>query len=104
MQAPKKDKARMSYILGQVYEKIWNYSQAYSWYEQCLEKNPLHELEFNAMLSQARCYQGKDIAPLKEKLEKLIKKQSNSEYLDQIYYTIGELYQRNGNEEQAVKY
>jgi tetratricopeptide (TPR) repeat protein len=104
VQAPRKDKARMSYILGQVYEKIGNYSQAYSWYEQCLEKNPLHELEFNAMLSQARCYQGKDITPLKEKLEKLIKKQSNSEYLDQIYYTIGELYQRNGNEEQAVKF
>ena len=103
-QADKKDKARMSYILAQVYEKIGNYSQAYKWYEECLDKNPLHELEFNAMLSQARCYQGDDISSLKEKLEKLIKKQSNSEYLDQIYYTIGELYQRNGNEELAVKF
>ena len=102
--ADKKDKARMSYILAQVYEKIGNYSQAYKWYEECLDKNPLHELEFNAMLSQARCYQGDDISSLKEKLEKLIKKQSNSEYLDQIYYTIGELYQRNGNEELAVKF
>ena len=103
-QSDKKDKARMSYILAQVYEKIGNYSQAYKWYEECLDKNPLHELEFNAMLSQARCYQGDDISSLKEKLEKLIKKQSNSEYLDQIYYTIGELYQRNGNEELAVKF
>lgn len=103
-QADKKEKARMSYILAQVYEKIGNYSQAYKWYEECLDKNPLHELEFNAMLSQARCYQGDDISSLKEKLEKLIKKQSNSEYLDQIYYTIGELYQRNGNEELAVKF
>lgn len=103
-QADKKDKARMSYILAQVYEKIGNYSQAYKWYEECLDKNPLHELEFNAMLSQARCYQGDDITSLKAKLEKLIKKQSNSEYLDQIYYTIGELYQRNGNEELAVKF
>lgn len=103
-QADKKDKARMSYILAQVYEEIGNYSQAYKWYEECLDKNPLHELEFNAMLSQARCYQGDDITSLKAKLEKLIKKQSNSEYLDQIYYTIGELYQRNGNEELAVKF
>ncbi len=103
-QADKKDKARMSYILAQVYEESGQYAEAYKWYEECLERNPLHELEFNAMLSQARCYQGKDIASLKEKLEKLIKKQSNSEYLDQIYYTIGELYQRNGNEELAVKF
>ena len=94
----------MSYILAQVYEEIGNYSEAYKWYEECLDKNPLHELEFNAMLSQARCYQGDDITSLKAKLEKLIKKQSNSEYLDQIYYTIGELYQRNGNEELAVKF
>ena len=103
-QADRKDKARMSYILAQVYEKAGNYAEAYKWYETCLDKNPLHELEFNAMLSQARCYQGDDIESLKKKLEKLIKKQSNSEYLDQIYYTIGELYQRNGNEELAVKF
>ena len=103
-QASRTDKARMSYILAQVYEKTGNYTEAYNWYAECLNKNPLHELEFNAMLSQARCYQGDDIASLKAKLEKLIKKQSNAEYLDQIYYTIGELYQRNGNEEQAIKF
>ena len=103
-QADKKDKARMSYILAQVYEEAGQYAEAYKWYEECLEGNPLHELEFNAMLSQARCYQGNDIESLKEKLEKLIKKQSNSEYLDQIYYTIGELYQRNGNEALAMQF
>lgn len=103
-QADKKDKARMSYILAQVYEESEQYSEAYKWYEECLDSNPLHELEFNAMLSQARCYQGDDIESLKKKLEKLIKKQSNSEYLDQIYYTIGELYQRNGNEALAVQF
>lgn len=103
-QSPRKDKARMSYILAQVYEKAGQYNEAYEWYDKCLSQNPLHELEFNAMLSQARCYQGDDIASLKDDLEKLIKKQSNAEYLDQIYYTIGELYQRNGNEELAVKF
>ena len=103
-QSDRKDKARMSYILAQVYEKLGNSPEAYKWYEECLDNNPLHELEFNAMLSQARCYQGKDIESLKAKLEKLIKKQSNSEYLDQIYFTIGELYQRNGNEQLAIKF
>lgn len=103
-QADRNDKARMSYILAQAYEKAGNYAEAYKWYEECLDSNPLHELEFNAMLSQARCYQGKDIESLKKKLEKLIQKQSNSEYLDQIYYTIGELYQRNGNEQLAMKF
>ena len=103
-QADKIDKARMSYIMAQVYEEAEQYAEAYKWYEKCLEENPLHELEFNAMLSQARCYQGKDIASLKAKLEKLIKKQSNSEYLDQIYFTIGELYQRNGNETLAMQF
>lgn len=103
-QASREDEARMSFILAQTYEKLGNYSQAYTWYENCLDKRPLHEMEFNAMLSQARCYQGNDIETLKKKLEKLIKKQSNSEYLDQIYYTIGELYHRNDNIETAMEF
>jgi tetratricopeptide (TPR) repeat protein len=103
-EAKGQDKARLCYILAQVHEALGHYNEAFSWYQQTLKNHPLHEMEFNAMLSQARCYQGKDTNPILEDLQKLIKKQSNQEYLDQIYYTIALLYHRNGNMQQAEEF
>ena len=74
-EAKGQDKARLCYILAQVHEALGHYNEAFSWYQQTLKNHPLHEMEFNAMLSQARCYQGKDTNPILEDLQKLIKKQ-----------------------------
>lgn len=103
-EANKQDKTRLCYILAQVHEKLNNYTEAYTHYQAVLDNNPLHQMEFNALLSQARCYQGKDTTPILEQLEKLIQKQSNQEYLDQIYYTIALLYHRNGNMDKATQF
>lgn len=103
-EAKGEEKTRLCYILAQVHEKLKHYNDAFVWYQEVLDNHPLHEMEFNALLSQARCYQGKDTSPILAQLEKLIKKQSNQEYLDQIYYTIGQLYHRNGNLEKAQEY
>ncbi|MBQ2026211.1 MAG: tetratricopeptide repeat protein [Paludibacteraceae bacterium] len=103
-EAKGQEKTRLYYILAQVHEKLNHINDAYTCYQQVLEHSPLHQMEFNALLAQARCYQGKDTAPILEKLDKLIKKQSNQEYLDQIYYTIALLYHRNGNMEKAEEY
>lgn len=98
------EKTRLCYILAQVYETIGNYKEASNWYKETLNRNPLHEMEFNALLSQARCYQGADTNPILEDIQKLIKKQSNQEYLDQIYYTIALLYHRGGDMEKAEEF
>ena len=87
-----------------MYETIGNYKEASNWYKETLNRNPLHEMEFNALLSQARCYQGADTNPILEDIQKLIKKQSNQEYLDQIYYTIALLYHRGGDMEKAEEF
>lgn len=100
-EAKGQDKTRLCYILAQVHEKLNNYTEAFTYYQAVLDNRPLHQMEFNALLSQARCYQGGDTAPILAQLDKLIQKQSNQEYLDQIYYTIATLYQRNGNMEKA---
>ncbi len=98
------EKTRLCYILAQVYETIGNYKEASNWYNETLNRHPLHEMEFNALLSQARCYQGSDSNPILEDIQKLIKKQSNQEYLDQIYYTIALLYHRDGDMEKAEEF
>lgn len=103
-EAKRKEKARLCYILAQVHEQLGHFNDAYRWYQEVLDNRPLHQMEFNALLSQARCYQGKDTSPIMAQLEKLIQKQSNQEYLDQIYYTIASLYQRNGNREKAIEF
>lgn len=103
-EAKGQEKTRLYYILAQVHEALNHTDQAFENYQQVLENRPLHQMEFNALLSQARCYQGKDITPILEQLDKLIQKQSNQDYLDQIYYTIALLYHRNGNMEKAEQY
>lgn len=103
-EAKGQEKPRLCYILAQVHEKLKHYNDAYVWYQEVLESHPLHQMEFNALLSQARCYQGKDTSPILAELDKLIKKQSNQEYLDQIYYTIAALYHRNGKMDKVEEY
>lgn len=98
------EKARLCYILAQVHEKLNHYSEASTWYQETLDLHPLHEMEFNALLSQARCYQGSDANPIVKELQQLIKKQSNQDYLDQIYYTIALLYHRNGDMQKAEEF
>ena len=101
--APRRQKARRCFILAQVLERLGKFGEAYEWYTQTIKSHPLHELEFNATLNQAQCYQGKDTDKVLANLRKLLKKQSNADYQDQIYFAIAELYLRQGDERKAAE-
>lgn len=97
-------KARMLYIYGQALEELGRSGEAYTAYEICIDKNPPAAMEFNAFMSMARCYQGSDAGEVLARLQRLLKKQSNEQYKDQIYYAMGQLYARGGDEAKAEEY
>lgn len=54
--------------------------------------NPPYRTEFNARIKQTEVYSGKDISKEVKKLTRMASRDRNKEYLDQIYYAIGNLY------------
>ncbi len=87
-------KARLNFILGQIYQKLDKRSVASKYYEQCLGYHPEYVMEFNARISQASCADIKfgNLDKLERDLNKMLKDAKNKEYHDQIYYAKGEMF------------
>ncbi len=100
----KKDKARYSFILAQLYEQQKNNSRAREYYQKTISAKPTYELLFNAQMKKARLVDLKNGNPYKliKDLEKMARDFKNNEYLDIIYYTIGEIYEKDKNEALAI--
>lgn len=98
-------KARLYFILGQISQRNEDNTQAYEYYRTCLKMNPPLDLVFNARLNMALCSDvnvgGRDIL---KGLRKMLKDPKNSAYFGRIYYVMGEIAFRHGDDEEAVKY
>ncbi len=102
----KKIRTRYLYILAQLYEKTGDLKKASSYYESVLKSNPPYEMAFNARINRALAYErgfGK-AAEIETELLKMIKDDKNLEYQDQIYYALGNLATKEGDEKKAVGY
>lgn len=91
---PRQMKARIYYILGQVYQELDKRPTASKYYEKVLKCGPSYEMEFNARLNMASCadLQHTDREKLERLLDRMLKDKKNEEFLDQIYYAKGEMY------------
>ena len=88
----KRQKARYYYIIAQIYQEAGNSKQSKKHFELVLEANPEYDMVFNAKMNLAKTLRTKkDLNQMKEKLLKMIKDEKNKDYLDQIYYTLGEM-------------
>jgi len=82
---------RFRFLLAQLYQKTKDNKTAYELYSKVIKSNPPYEMEFNARISRAQLYLG-NISGIRKELSTMLKKRSNKEYLDQIYYAIGNTY------------
>lgn len=90
----RKFKARMYFIMAQIYHKLDKKATATKYYNKSLDMHPNYEMEFNARLNIASCYDiGKgDYKSIEAYLDKMLTDKKNEEYIDQIYYAKGEMY------------
>ena len=100
----KKTRARYAFILAQLYEEKKDNRKAIQYYQKVISLKPDYEFVFQAKMKQARLFDVKsgNIAKLKRELMKMIRDVKNTEYLDIIYYTLGEIFEKEKNEEQAI--
>jgi hypothetical protein len=87
----KKERARLAYILAQLYERAGQYDESLCHPgNRALNSHPAYEMEFNARihLIQAGWAHGKiNSAEANKALERMAKDAKNTEYRDQIYFT-----------------
>lgn len=88
----KKQKAREYYLLGQLYAMQQRDGEAYKAFGKVIKQNPPYELEFNARVSQTEVVNRQNAAKIVKSLERMAKDPNNKDYLDQVYYAIGNIY------------
>ena len=90
----REQKARIYFILGQIYQQHDKRPTATKYYKKVLACSPSYEMEFNTRLNLASCadLQHTDRAKLERLLDRMIKEKKNEEFLDQIYYARGEMF------------
>jgi tetratricopeptide (TPR) repeat protein len=84
----KKSKARYTFILAQMYQRLKKYDLSRNLYGKVIKMNPKYELTFYAKIYQAKMYDASsgDSRQILAQLNKMLKDTKNSDYLDQIYY------------------
>ena len=98
------EKVRMNFLLGQLYEGVGDKHNAYLAYKQAgSSSGSTYRTKFNARIKQSAVYEGANIASEVKALKRMTRYDRNKEYLDQVYYAIGNLYLSHGDTLSAIE-
>ena len=96
------EKTRMYFLLGQLSHKIGDNKNAYKYYTKVIKRNPPYELEFNARSNRTECIDGLQAKQIIHNLMSMAKNAKNKDYLDQVYYAIGNVHLSQGDTIRAI--
>ncbi len=101
----KTQKQRYTYLLAQLYQKEKQFSESNTYFKKVVKLNPNYEMSFNAKVNMASNFQGgKGSQELIKTLNKMTRDEKNTEFLDQIYFALGNIEKSKGNMEKAIEY
>jgi len=102
----KRTRYRLTYLLAQLNEKAGNHSKAISLYRNVVRMNPPYDVEFNARINIAGVFDINSGNPreMRREMEKMLKDVKNKDFLDQIYYALGNLSMKEGNTGEALDF
>ncbi len=85
-------KIRLNFLLGQVYSENDMNTLAYEAFKKAGSANASYRTKFNARIKQSEVFTGANIKSEVKALKGMARFDRNKDYLDQIYYAIGNLY------------
>lgn len=88
----RKQKAREWYLMGQLLAAEGRKEEAYKAFRHVVRMNPPYELDFNARISMTEVMAHGRSKQMINKLRRMAANDNNKDYLDQIYYAIGNIY------------
>lgn len=102
----KRSKYRLTYLLAQLNEEAGNSNRAISLYRKVVKMNPPYDVEFNARINIAGVFDISTGNPddMRKEMDKMLRDSKNDDYHDQIYYALGNLAMKEGNEKEAIAY
>ena len=84
--------ARLYYLLGQVEARLGHQAEAYRAFGHCLSCHPPYEMAFHARIMQTEVLSTPATAQrMLKRLRKMAKDPNNKDYLDMVYFAIGNL-------------
>ncbi len=96
-------RAREYYLLGQIYAIKGNNYDAYRSFKKVVRQNPPYMLEFNARIAMTEVMSGRKPKKMIKKLRRMAASDNNNEYLDQVYYAMGNIYMAEKDTVEAVR-
>ncbi|MDR1257690.1 MAG: tetratricopeptide repeat protein [Tannerellaceae bacterium] len=87
-----RQRARMKYLLGQIYAGLGLDGLAYKAFGEVARANPPYELEFAARIRQTEVFPETNGERVIRMLNGMARSDKNRDYLDQVYYALGNIY------------
>jgi len=102
----KKEKARLNFILAQIYQKVNEFKKASEKYTEVIKLNPPYEMVFNAQINRAVSFDVgyKNGNELKMQLQKMLKDDKNIDFQDQIYYALASISMKENKKDEALEF
>jgi tetratricopeptide (TPR) repeat protein len=102
----KRTRYRLTYLLAQLYEQTGDGTMATSYYRKVVKMNPPYDVEFNARINIAGVFDINTGSPreIRRELEKMLRDSKNTDFQDQIYYALGNMSMKEGNETEALEF
>ncbi|MBE0674832.1 MAG: tetratricopeptide repeat protein [Bacteroidales bacterium] len=101
----KRQKYRHTFLLAQLYGETGQPEKAIASFEEVIKLRPPYEVEFNARIGMATVYDASAGSPAKIRadLTAMTRDEKNREYLDQIYFALGKMAEKEGNMDDAIE-
>ncbi len=102
----KDTRVRLTYLLAQVCREAGNNALSTRYFTEVMNMNPPYDLEFNAGINLAGVadISHGDAEDIMKSLNRMLRDSKNKDYLDQIYFALGELEKRMGNTDEALRF
>ena len=98
----RKQRAREWFLMGQMQAALGNNVEATKAFKHVVKLNPPYELEFNARIAMTEVMSAGQSKKMIGRLKRMARSDKNKEYLDQVYYAIGNIYLAQNDSTQAI--
>ena len=95
-------RAREWYLMGQIQTLLGNREEAYKAFRKVVGCHPPYQMAFNARIAQTEVMAKGNSRQMIGRLRRMAKDDNNQEYLDQVYYAIGNIYLTEKDTLQAI--
>ncbi|MDR1115753.1 MAG: tetratricopeptide repeat protein [Tannerella sp.] len=99
----KRQRSRMRYLLGQIYMSAGQNEQAYRTFGKVASSNPPYEIEFASRIRQTEVFPGGNYDKVLKMLRRMAKSDKNKDFLDQVYYAMGNVYMTQQDTAKAIE-